>query len=592
MESSNLVGVAGRAVAPHEFIEVAEKMAGITRIAANGGVFPPVLVAVEPARQTHQTSDVGHERRLVPKLCQAGDRHPFADRFVMVKGHLAAPKAARGRLAHVVKQSGKTKSQARRGLGGDCDRVRQNVFVPMNRILFHRERRNLGEHPLEQPGLQGDEESVGRIVDQKDLVEPFAIVSSGRHGVPILRAGRRGDVGVCDPVVRVAGMEPEHACPSPFGPIELHRAHLDRTGTLRAWDGADLLLLGHVQRLNLTAPCRVLIIGDAFGALSLSLAAFSPTVLFDAVSSQSAIVANAKRNGIDPDNLTFVPVTSAQHLVGPFDLIVWNVDRATDVVSHVASLLSSLSNSGSVVLAGGLDKTLPPKTADILRSIGTVTTHPGQRKAHVFEVRVNAGASSFGAIESAALPVVSVPEHGLRLEGAPGVFSADRFDLGARLLAAQIAEHAESLGLDRTVVDLGCGNGVLGLVALRHFPEATVHFLDDSPTAVECARANTKANQPAGLERASFAAADIFGDDWSEPIDVVLCNPPFHHTKAMSDEVAWQMIVQSHRFLAPGGELWIVGNRHLGYHAKLSRVFGNVRQLDAHPKFVVLSATR
>jgi 23S rRNA (guanine1835-N2)-methyltransferase len=187
---------------------------------------------------------------------------------------------------------------------------------------------------------------------------------------------------------------------------------------------------------------------------------------------------------------------------------------------------------------------------------------------------------------------VAVPEHGLTVVGAPGVFSADRLDLGARLLAAQIAERAESLGVVRTVVDLGCGNGVLGLVALRHFPEATVHFLDDSRCAVECARSNVMRNMAADAERASFTAADVFGDDWTEPIDVVLCNPPFHHTKAMSDEVAWQMIVQSHRHLAPGGELWIVGNRHLGYHAKLSRVFGNVRQLDAHPKFVVLGATR
>lgn len=388
-------------------------------------------------------------------------------------------------------------------------------------------------------------------------------------------------------------MEPEHACPSPFGPLELHRAHVDHTGTLRAWDGADLLLLDHVHRLALASSARVLVIGDAHGALAVALASYSPTVLSDSVSTESAIAANAKRNGVGEDALTIVALPSAPGSLGaPFDLVVWNVDRATDVVSHVASILGPVTHADTVALAAGLDKNLPPKTADILRTVGTVTTHPGKRKAHVFEVRAADGATAFTSVPSPSLAPVAVPEHRLILGGAPGVFSADHLDLGARLLAAQVAGRAESLGVVRTVVDLGCGNGVLGLVALRHFPEATVHFLDDSRSAVECARVNVASNCARDVERAAFSAADVFGNDWSEPIDVVLCNPPFHHTKAMSDEVAWQMIVQSHRHLAPGGELWIVGNRHLGYHAKLSRVFGNVRQLDDHPKFVVLAATR
>ncbi|KEA38937.1 hypothetical protein CR64_37790 [Pseudomonas aeruginosa] len=42
--------------------------------------------------------------------------------------------------------------------------------------------------------------------------------------------------------------------------------------------------------------------------------------------------------------------------------------------------------------------------------------------------------------------------------------------------------------------------------------------------------------------------------------------------------------------LAAGGELWIVGNRHLGYHAKLKRLFRGVEQVAANPKFVILKA--
>ncbi len=394
-------------------------------------------------------------------------------------------------------------------------------------------------------------------------------------------------------------MEPQYSCPSPFGTVELHRAHLDRTGTLQAWDGADLLLLDHVQELDASPGSRILVIGDTFGALAVSLQAFSVVVLNDSAVSEKAILSNLARN---PARTVGHPVTfvdaslDREALVaavgGPVDLVVWNVARTTEAVSHVASLLGLLGRGSTTVLAAGLDKNLPPRTADILRSVGEVTTHPGRRKAHAFSVRPFAGELSFRSAEPSKPTEVVVPEHGLVLHGGPGVFSSDRFDLGTRLLAGQIASRAESLGVVRTVVDLGCGNGVLGILALRHFPEAFVHFLDDSRTAIATTLRNVRANAASSADRAQFVCADVFGDDWSEPVDVVLCNPPFHHTKAMSDEVAWQMFVQSHRHLAPGGELWVVGNRHLGYHAKLSRLFGNVRQLDAHPKFVVLASTR
>ncbi len=395
-------------------------------------------------------------------------------------------------------------------------------------------------------------------------------------------------------------MQAEHRCPSPFGEIELHRALADHTGTLQAWDGADLLLLDHVAALvargEVKPGARVLVVGDSFGALSISLAAYEPFVLSDSILAEQAIEANHRRNTTAHQPKFVDSVLEAGSLAtvigGPIDLVVWNVSRTTELVTHVASLLSAISNATTVVLAAGLDKNLPPRTADILRTVGQVTTHPGRRKAHVFEVRTFDGFDTFRAAPPIERPSVSIPEHGLTMVGGPGVFSSDRFDLGSRLIAAEIPTRAEGFGVAREIVDLGCGNGVLGIIALRAFEEATVHFLDDSRTAVETARRNVAANAAAMSDRAAFTCANVFGDDWSAPIDLVLCNPPFHHTKAMSDEVAWQMFVQSHRHLAPGGEIWVVGNRHLGYHAKLTKVFGNVRQLSAHPKFVVLAATR
>jgi 16S rRNA (guanine1207-N2)-methyltransferase len=52
------------------------------------------------------------------------------------------------------------------------------------------------------------------------------------------------------------------------------------------------------------------------------------------------------------------------------------------------------------------------------------------------------------------------------------------------------------------------------------------------------------------------------------------------------------MFEQAKNSLRTGGELRIVGNRHLGYHLKLKRLFGNCEVVASDRKFVVLSTIR
>ena len=53
-----------------------------------------------------------------------------------------------------------------------------------------------------------------------------------------------------------------------------------------------------------------------------------------------------------------------------------------------------------------------------------------------------------------------------------------------------------------------------------------------------------------------------------------------------------EMFTDAHRALQVGGELWVVGNRHLAHHAKLQRIFRNCEVVASSPKFVVLRAVR
>jgi len=72
----------------------------------------------------------------------------------------------------------------------------------------------------------------------------------------------------------------------------------------------------------------------------------------------------------------------------------------------------------------------------------------------------------------------------------------------------------------------------------------------------------------------------------------VLCNPPFHQQQVVGDFLARRMFKQAHAALRHGGELWMVGNRHLGYHVTLKRLFREVSQAGATPKFVILRARK
>ncbi|MGY5036408.1 class I SAM-dependent methyltransferase [Streptomyces sp. 900116325] len=75
-------------------------------------------------------------------------------------------------------------------------------------------------------------------------------------------------------------------------------------------------------------------------------------------------------------------------------------------------------------------------------------------------------------------------------------------------------------------------------------------------------------------------------------VDLVLNNPPFHSHLATTDATARTMFHGARTALRQGGELWVVGNRHLGYHTQLRRTFGNCTTVAGDPKFVVLRAVK
>ena len=143
--------------------------------------------------------------------------------------------------------------------------------------------------------------------------------------------------------------------------------------------------------------------------------------------------------------------------------------------------------------------------------------------------------------------------HTLRFEASPGLFSADRVDDGTRLLLEALPS-----GAPRTVLDLGCGYGALGLPVAAHFPEARCLLVDRQTQAVAWAARNAATNRLANVEvKPGLGFRELTG----QRFDWVLCNIPARIGPAALE----YLVDQGARHLTPGGELRIVVIRDLAH---------------------------
>lgn len=131
----------------------------------------------------------------------------------------------------------------------------------------------------------------------------------------------------------------------------------------------------------------------------------------------------------------------------------------------------------------------------------------------------------------------------------------------------------------------------MSLQAARLNPQAQIIAVDESPMAVASAHLNADENLgPA--HQVEARVNDCLSGFAPQSVDLVLCNPPFHQQNAITDHIAWQMFCDARHVLANEGKLIVIGNRHLGYHIKLKRLFGQVNTLASNGKFVILQASK
>lgn len=167
-----------------------------------------------------------------------------------------------------------------------------------------------------------------------------------------------------------------------------------------------------------------------------------------------------------------------------------------------------------------------------------------------------------------ALIVAELMGHRLELETRPGLFSPTRADRGT---LAMLSVTRFEPGM--RVLDLGCGCGLVGILAAKLCGPANVVMSDIDPLAVEVAARNAARNGVAGVKA---VVSDGFAQLTDAGFDLILSNPPYQ-----SDfSVAKGFIEKGFNRLKPGGRLLMVTKRREWYRNKLVSIFGGVKIRD------------
>lgn len=311
-----------------------------------------------------------------------------------------------------------------------------------------------------------------------------------------------------------------------------------------ALDPVDRLLLDELGQLP---SGRIAVIDDDHGGLTAAVAEMAGSDVVahsDSLLSEGRVAATAVK--------TVPDLTAA--LTGAH-LVVLRLPKSLDALDEIARTSALVGAAGVRLVAGGRNKHMTPSMNEVLT-------------ASFDEVRASLGRQKSRVLHAASPRAVKQPwprqrhHEGLDLtvHAHGATFAGTRLDAGTALLADQLHQLTDTEG---TVVDLGCGTGVLAALLARRF--ADVVAVDVSAAAVASARLTTSG-------AVDVRRADGLTDLADASVAAIVSNPPFHVGTAKDSTPTLEMIADAGRVLVPGGELMMVYNAHLPYLPRLKNL--------------------
>lgn len=165
-------------------------------------------------------------------------------------------------------------------------------------------------------------------------------------------------------------------------------------------------------------------------------------------------------------------------------------------------------------------------------------------------------------------------------ETAPSIFSPNSIDDGTLAMLSVI----DFLPSDK-VLDLGCGYGIVGILAGKLIGEENVIMCDVSEQAIEYATMNLHINNVPDIR---IRLSDGYKNVGERDFTLILSNPPYH----ADFSVPKHFIEDGFKKLVIGGKLIMVTKRLDWYKNKLTSVFGGVKVHEINGYYVFVAEKR
>jgi 16S rRNA (guanine1207-N2)-methyltransferase len=181
---------------------------------------------------------------------------------------------------------------------------------------------------------------------------------------------------------------------------------------------------------------------------------------------------------------------------------------------------------------------------------------------------------------------VEVEVLGMRfnIKSASGIFSRSKLDSASKLLIETVFPL---IGDEERILDLGCGNGVIGISLALKKPDCSFVLTDINNRAVRIARKNRKLKD---LGNVRVVQSDLF-EKLKGKFNRIICNPPM----ATPKEFRIEMIKESFEHLFPQGTLYMVARHKKGgniIEKGIKDVFGNCSVLAKKGGFWIYSGEK
>ena len=163
-----------------------------------------------------------------------------------------------------------------------------------------------------------------------------------------------------------------------------------------------------------------------------------------------------------------------------------------------------------------------------------------------------------------------------------GVFSKGGIDFGSSLLLRTIDVKGA-----KTLLDVGCGYGTIGLTIAKTNPECYVEMVDVNLRAIDLAKQNMTLNE---IKNAEIFASNIY-ENVTKKYDVVVSNPPIRAGKKVVHEIS----LGSFEKLNHGGKDYAVIQKKQGAPSSkthLEELFGNCEIINKDKGYYILKTVK